>query len=429
MAPFEYRRFMIHRSARVFAATRPSTCRPAAASSTCLTAFPLVLLCAWIALASGCNADRTGDSAPARNGEPGRGGSNPITLEFESRVDGHSVEFHSVVGIVADPTGRVYVADGGASQVVVVNAEGELLRTIGGQGDGPGEFRSLRGIAWVGDHLVTLDLGHRRLTWFRPDGSVARTEPSAGRVGSALFGGGERLVARLVGDWGTRTPEGEVRPPTIQYAEASESGELRSVDAFPDSLPWPSGWDCGTPDGWIHPIPAPLIGWGPLRALLPSGEMAVAHRDAYRIDIRDLRSGAILRSIGLEREPVPVTDALWQAESSVQLARELERTRGPLHLASDPDADCPVLTERPEHAPAMRSIVSDEHGRLWVEAPSPDGFRIALFSRDGDLIGEADMPRRDRAVAPFAREDRLYVVVKDDMEVQSIEIYALRMDS
>ena len=55
----------------------------------------------------------------------------------------------------------------------VFSATGEFLASFGGRGDGPGEFRTLRGIENAGDTVVAF--GRTRVTVAAPDLSVVRT--------------------------------------------------------------------------------------------------------------------------------------------------------------------------------------------------------------------------------------------------------------
>ena len=64
--------------------------------------------------------------------------------------------------------------DGGRNAVIRVSAEGELLWTFGRQGGGPGEFRTVRGIAQLPDGgAAVVDNVNERLTIIDRDGRLA----------------------------------------------------------------------------------------------------------------------------------------------------------------------------------------------------------------------------------------------------------------
>jgi hypothetical protein len=96
------------------------------------------------------------------------------------------------------------------------------------------------------------------------------------------------------------------------------------------------------------------------------------------------------------------------------------------------DGTCRIALERVGRLdilpPLFQDIVAppaDEAGRLWVESTGPDGvgFLLGLIDSDGRLLGEGPMPDRDERVTPFARGDRLYVVTRDSLDVQGVQVY------
>ena len=98
------------------------------------------------------------------------------------------------------PDEAVFVADGFNDEVRVFGLDGVHRRTFGRNGDGPGEFRSLYSVAWMGDRLLTLDSSLGRIGAFsaegewlgqqRVEGSVSglprRPPPHARRPGRVL---------------------------------------------------------------------------------------------------------------------------------------------------------------------------------------------------------------------------------------------------
>jgi len=71
------------------------------------------------------------------------------------------------VDIDADSKGNIYVADGGDKWIKVYNSDGTFIKTIGREGQGPGEFQGLRKIiVHKKDELYTYDSRLRRLSLF-----------------------------------------------------------------------------------------------------------------------------------------------------------------------------------------------------------------------------------------------------------------------
>lgn len=81
----------------------------------------------------------------------------------------------------------MFVADTRNHEVRVFGLDGAHRRTFGREGEGPGEFRNIYSIAWVGDRLLTFDPPLGRMGEFSAEGEwlgQRRTE-AAGLTGSA----------------------------------------------------------------------------------------------------------------------------------------------------------------------------------------------------------------------------------------------------
>ncbi|MDE2979660.1 MAG: hypothetical protein OXU74_00565 [Gemmatimonadota bacterium] len=103
----------------------------------------------------------------------------PLRLVEELRigsVDGGCDAFGSVVAMAEDEAGRIYVADFRNDEISIFTPTGECLRSFGGEGEGPGEFRMLSGIAWQPPgFLWAKDPLNDRLTVFDSLGAVLVT--------------------------------------------------------------------------------------------------------------------------------------------------------------------------------------------------------------------------------------------------------------
>ncbi len=131
----------------------------------------------------------------------------PVTLTLRElwRVGGDSEsdeEFFGVIDqVVADRGGNVYLLDSQLSQVKVFSPEGLYLRTIGREGEGPGEFRSALDMFFLPDgRLAVLQVAPGRIVAFTLEGELAGDHPTPRSEGGgrpALLSGhamGENLV-------------------------------------------------------------------------------------------------------------------------------------------------------------------------------------------------------------------------------------------
>ncbi len=72
--------------------------------------------------------------------------------------------------------GRIVVANNGTQELKVFNSDGGHLRTVGGSGDGPGEYRSIDWLSRMnGDSVLAFDWGRRRLQVYDQSLELMRT--------------------------------------------------------------------------------------------------------------------------------------------------------------------------------------------------------------------------------------------------------------
>ena len=87
------------------------------------------------------------------------------------------------------------------TELRVYNLHGELIRQLGREGEGPGEYRRISGISVLRNgNLVVADTQLRRITFLDPLGQVLRTTEAQGPVPvSTDLVGDQWLVGRLAG--------------------------------------------------------------------------------------------------------------------------------------------------------------------------------------------------------------------------------------
>jgi hypothetical protein len=78
-------------------------------------------------------------------------------------------ELSQVNDVEADSRGRIFVSEW-PGRVTVLAPDGRMLGRLGRSGDGPGEFRSVRGVQVTpGDTVLVYDPNLARVTVFEPD--------------------------------------------------------------------------------------------------------------------------------------------------------------------------------------------------------------------------------------------------------------------
>ncbi len=151
--------------------------------------------------------------SPAWGGEPGWRLTEPSVVV--RGADGTAYPMR-VSGVHRFPDGRILVLDTATSRLRFHAAAGHHLRTVGGPGSGPGEYRSLDGVAviddslWIWDRVLgrvsVLDMEGRYLRSFRlePTGDPLRPLREYRLAGSmddsrlVLVSGGEGTGTRRV---------------------------------------------------------------------------------------------------------------------------------------------------------------------------------------------------------------------------------------
>lgn len=131
-------------------------------------AAALVLVCALSAEA--CGSERTADGdAPYPAGAPVAVDSAPRLAVGAVRGD-TTREFHDVVDPFLLPDGHLVVPDAGPGKIRVFGPDGRLAETLGGPGEGPGEFGRLSAAWSRGDTIEAFDADLDRVTRFPPGG-------------------------------------------------------------------------------------------------------------------------------------------------------------------------------------------------------------------------------------------------------------------
>lgn len=364
--------------------------------------------------ASGCDPGPTERAASVRDSAGVRiVESSAAAVETWTVADTSAVEIGRATGpparqldrvraarILSD--GGIAVADGGTRELRAFGPDGEHRFTVGGEGPGPGEFRSLDGLEVLdGDTLVVWDRRSARLSLFGPGGELARTVTADGLRGETVdpgglvgvlpdgafvvhrgFAPGEVLsasgVTRLAAPVVRVGPEGAgvdtlARPPgPAQYVTTTSGGEgVIRTDVLLAAVPHV---EVGA--GRIYVVDG---GRGEIRVLRPDGTLEALIR------CRHARRAARERDVeaAIERRVAEVP-----ARVREPLRRRLEETpaRDTLPAISDLLVDSTgdlwarQFTRDPDQT--GRWWVFDGRGRLRAAVRTPPGLRVEAVGRD-----------------------------------------------
>lgn len=307
------------------------------------------------------------------------------TLELQElwRAGGEDgdIIFGRITDVIRHPGGEIYVLDNQLCQVEVFSPDGEHLRTLTRQGDGPGEVRQPIGLVFLPGDLLGVGAGYPgKMVTMELDGTPVATrypigEPSDGHVGvmiSLETGGGvlgatggrlvfddpansytERFLAVSDADGETFTRILERKTPIDQTGRFWDE----AADYYFDGR-----WDLG-PDGLIY---VPM------------------ERDAYVVSVFD-RTGALQFAFGRDQKPRKRTQE-DKDETSPIINVNAQRN----------DEEWDIC----DHDPAItRVMLNPDDGTIWVLTPvgandQPEGILETwdVFGPTGEFLRRVGVP-------------------------------------
>lgn len=165
----------------MFSFTRARTAWPVSVLLTCLF---LAATVASPALAGDWKGQTKTEDGVTHIMSPATGTEDPVTIELEElwRVGGDTDSDDEFFGVIArittDKEGNVYLLDSQLSEVKVFSPDGEYLRTLGREGEGPGEFRRPTDMFFLPDgNLGVLQLAPGRIIMFTAEGDPVGDHP------------------------------------------------------------------------------------------------------------------------------------------------------------------------------------------------------------------------------------------------------------
>ena len=357
-------------------------------------------------------------------------------------VDGpEELLFGRIASIAVDDDRNVYVMDRQAQEVRVFDSEGSYVETLGRPGEGPGEFGRADAVAVLSDGRVAVRDPIRRLIHvFGPaKGDIDQWEyatlgaPIGLKTLYADRDGRTLLVTQnpdhrhakpywhtiVFGPDGTHLdtlpePWNGYERPGLRAEREIEGGGTASVG---DDVPF-------TPDFYwtVH----------------PSGHLLTGFSADYRIELT--RDDGILR---IERDIEPI--AASAAERDYERERILGRMRS---LVSSWSWDGPPI---PDQKPFFKDLYAGRDGRIWVQVPTEgrevanedhdlddprsqpvfweEETRFDVFEEDGTYLGAVASPDDYSVyVEPVFDRDHVWWVTVDELGVQRVVRYAIRLD-
>jgi hypothetical protein len=336
--------------------------------------------------------------------------------------------------------GSLFVYDGQVPVVRQYDASGKFVRRVGRSGSGPGEYRSVSGIATTPDgRLLVWDTGNWRVNVYAANGDFV----SQWMTPSGMSGGGTAQYSRAL----TVDTSGRVVARKTIF-------DLRNIDNRPTV--WLRFRPDGTPLDTLHEPPATTLGMMTARAgrvsvtqpvpfapkrmvtFSPLGYLVAGYPTRYAFEIHQGRSVVSVRR-----------------DARADLVTRAERAEGRRNLEERMRQTDPAWSwngpEIPDTKPLYHGIHLGLDGRIWIsltpepsnrpgsvfgsigqggQRPRPAADQAPprptshdVFEPDGTYIGQVQVPA---GVSPVLRKgDQIWAVAIGDDDVPRIKRYRI----
>lgn len=411
-----------------------------------LSRSPLFVLHLSVLTAAACGGGGSGGTAGGLDGPDVPLIPTVTDLYTVGVLEGDDWEvFGEVASVRFDEEGRLYILDSRASRISVVGPDGDFIRSIGGPGGGPGELQMPFGWAVLpGGGVAVFDLGKRGFEVFGPDGAYENSVPvdmahgGPGRVIEVLPDGrllsASGILLRMEDEEGR---EEEGRPLHVFDLETGD----REVRFRAWEAPPPPEGEMRVLEGEGGRMSFTATATRAYEAELhfaarSDGTVAVVDSTGYRVKLIDSR-GVVTSTIQRPLPPLPVTDALREAERERRLAALQGQGSPTLRVIGGGGGGMRVDEEQfaemmrdqidgmifPDVIPVISAMAVDGSDRIWLRRHGPTGEvegAIDVIAPGPEYLGtiEADFPLPDA----FGPDGLAAYIETDDLGVQRVRV-------
>jgi len=306
--------------------------------------------------------------------------------------------------------GRLVVANAGTNELRFYDPHGQFLFARGGDGAGPGEFRSM-GMMWaLADSLFIYDFGLARISVYASSGEFGRsfqigtTPDGAIPLPWGVFSDRHLLVLRAARD--DELHLGFYRDTSLYLRYDLEGMHVDTVGRFAGSERY-----VGHQGELTYSTSAPF---GRSSSVVAVGDrLFFGSSDVYEIAVCT-ETGRLQRLIRRPVTNAPITQEEkdeYQATLNERMARAQPLWRNLL-----------AQVALPQTKPAYGRVLIGDDGTLWV-AEFDDERSWSVFDAEGRFLGVVRVPEEGR-VAQIGR-DYILGVWRDAMEIERVHLYGL----
>lgn len=312
-----------------------------------------------------------------------------VEIDSIAPLLGSAGELDDVLGAVGNDSGVVAVMQDLPVAIKLFDSSGEFFRTLGREGEGPGEFHSGASIGISGDTIVVQDPANSRMTIFLTDGTILGSYPTPCCHYARTLDIGHDGIAFLLGP----APGGS----GMMYHRYDLRGETHGTVVIPRA-PEPKMWRVPVGDAAMT-LAIPLQGQMVVK-VRPDGLLLYGTTDRYQFTLS--RTGSdTLREIVATAPVVPLAPGQRDSvfEAALRLAEDTAVMRRTARVADVPD-----------RWTTWSQAAVDGSNRLWVGLPGAMGpvSMLQVFDAAGRLLGNVPVPDPDILKGTWSH-DRVYV--------------------
>ena len=336
--------------------------------------------------------------------------------------------FGSVRSVTFDAQGNLHIYDYQAEHILVVGPGGSLVRTVGGPGEGPGEFGDVSTAVVARDGSYTV-WGSSSIDLLDPVGAFVRRVPVEARIMADMALPDGRLVASSYVDLRNlftsgELPEDEGRPIHLVPLDGSEPEVLYTAWDLPEDPAASDAGESSSPNTFRMPAGRafePGLHYG----VLTDGRLALADSIGYRVKLIGL-DGSVTGVIERPIAPLPVSESIMEAERGRyrDMTAQLTNLRSRFQIERE-GAEALVFADE---VPVIGNLRVDWEDRIWVARTGADGGNddgpTDIVTPDGRYIGTlaADGLRTPRAFGP---DGLMAYIERDDLDVPTVRVIRL----
>ncbi len=288
--------------------------------------------------------------------------------------------------VVAGEDGTIYLLQSAPTMIKVYGPDGQWLRNIGREGDGPGEFRDgMFGISR--DTLFLQDPNNSRFTTFTTGGTFISATPSQCCWWTSKFPTFADGTVGIVGQLPDTTKGGNGGGGALFVTRMNgtvvDTLRLKSEPPDPDA-----NWVVSMKSGTSSSMMSMGIPLRPAResAWLPDGRKVVGSTSDYTLSVLTTKDDTV-RRFSAPAPSISITEAQRDSIFEAEVAGVGKQWEKAVREIAKP-------SQLPTTWPQWSGIAVDRASRVWVARPGAKGAASILdvFTAEGILLGSVPAP-------------------------------------